>query len=160
VARIKQDLVGELKEAPDGTKELASTRLRIATSVQVGTADISDQERVAGEDEPRLFSSPPPIGNEEGVVCGRMPRRGQSANDRVSEIDDFAVTEGGMGELDSCSGWEVRGRSCCLDECREPRDVVGLNVCLEDGGDWGTGPLSRLQVLVEKLDVRIDDGEL
>jgi hypothetical protein len=128
--------------------------------MQVRAPDIADEQRVAGEDEPGLLCSPSPVGDEVRVVRRRVPRRGESANDGVSELDDVTVSEGGMGELDAGLGWKICRRSRCLDQRGKPRHVVGLHVRLEYGRDRSTRPLGCLQVPVHKLNVWIDNGEV
>src|SRR5206468_8158533 len=102
---------------------------------QIGAPDIPDKKRVAGKDEPGLLCSPSPVSDEVGMVRRRVPRRGEDANDGVSKLDDGTITEGGMGELDPRLRWKVGHRSRRLHERREPRDVVGLHMRLEDGRD-------------------------
>jgi hypothetical protein len=153
-------VIRELEQASHRAKEIASTWLRMSAGMQVGAPDIPDKKRVAGEDEPRLLCSTSPVGDEVGVVRRRVPRRSESANDGVSKLDDVTVIEGGVGELDPSLGWKVGRRSRRLDQRRKPRNVVGLDMRLEDSRDRSTRALSRLDVPVHKLNVGIDDREL
>jgi hypothetical protein len=77
-------------------------------------------------------------------------------NDRVPELDDLAVRQADVLELDACIGREVRGRPG-VDERREPGHMVGLHVRLEDRGDRRPHAFGRLEIGVDELDVRIDN---
>lgn len=47
-----------------------------------------------------------------------------------------------------------------FDEQGQPRDMVGLNVGLEDGDDWRADCGRGLDVAGDKLGVWVDDSEL
>jgi hypothetical protein len=59
--------------------------------VQVGSADVADQERVAAEDEPRLLCPTPPISDGVCVMGGRVSRCRQRGHERVPELEQIAV---------------------------------------------------------------------
>ena len=127
--------------------------------MQVRATDVANEERVAGEDEPGLFRAPAPVGDDVGVVCGRVPGRRERPHDRVPELDHLTVTERDDVEVDRRARREVRRRAR-LDERRQPGDVIGLHVRLEDGTDRRTEAPCLFEVLVDELGVRIDDREL
>jgi hypothetical protein len=70
--------------------------------VQVGAAHVSDEKRVAGEDEPRLLGPASHIGDDVGVVRGSVAGRCDRTDERVSEFDDLVVFEFHMVEVDFC----------------------------------------------------------
>ena len=138
----------------------AGERLRVAGDVQVGPADVADQQRVAGEHQPRLLVAAPSVGDDVGVMRGRVPRRRDSADDRVAELDVVAVSQRNVVEIDASALGQIGGRSGRLHQRRQARDVVSLHVRLEDGDDWCADALGFGEVGVDKLDVRVDDREL
>jgi hypothetical protein len=71
----------------------------------------------------------------------------------------LAVGERHMVETDRCSGRQICRRSR-LDERRQPGNVVGLDMCLEDRADRCAQTAGLLEVLVDEAEVWIDDGEL
>ena len=91
---------------------------RVAGDVQVGPADVADQQRVAAEDEPRLLRSAPPIGDRVGVMGGSMPRCRDRGHERVPELDHIAVGQCDVLELDAGAGRQVGGRARARDERR------------------------------------------
>jgi hypothetical protein len=159
MARIDEHVVGQLEQTANRAEELPRARLGFSACVEIRTADVADEEGIAREDEPRIFGSPPPIGDDVGVVCGGMPGGGKRPNERVSELDHLTVGERRVLEVDVGADGEVRGRPCRLDERGKPGDVVGLHVRLEDGRDGRARALRRLQIAVDELHVRIDDRE-
>ena len=55
----------------------------LAVGVQVGPAGVADQQRVAGQHQPRLIGAAV-VGDEIGVVRERMPGRGDRLDLRVA----------------------------------------------------------------------------
>ena len=127
--------------------------------MQVGAADVADQERVAREDEPRLFGAAAPVGDHVRVVSRRVPGRGKRAHDRVSERDDFPVGERDVFEVDDPAGGQIR-RSTGFDKSGKSGDVVCLDVGLKDSADRRSETLRLLEIALDEVEVRIDDGEL
>jgi molybdate transport repressor ModE-like protein len=128
--------------------------------VQVGSSDVADEERVAGEDEPRLFVTAPPVGDDVRMVGRRMARSRERANDGVPELDDVTVCEPDVREVDARPDREIRLRSRRTDERRQAGEVVGLNVRLENGRDRGPDSLRLCEVRVDELRMRVEHGEL
>src|ERR671919_1950499 len=85
--------------------------------------------------------------------------RGHRLDDRVAELDDVAVGQSDVLEVDPSAGWEVGRRPGSIDQRREARDVVGLNVRLEDRDDRNPLRLRQPDVVVDEIGVGIDDGE-
>ena len=57
----EDDVVGQVEQPPQTRVQKARLSVRIAGDVQVRAADVADQERVAAEDEPRLFVATAPV---------------------------------------------------------------------------------------------------
>ena len=82
------------REQPLGQRAVERARHRldrvIAVGVQIGPAGVADQQRVAGEHEPRLVRSPV-IGHEIRVMGERVPRSGDRLQLRVAQRHDLSV---------------------------------------------------------------------
>jgi LysR family transcriptional regulator, low CO2-responsive transcriptional regulator len=159
MARVDEHVVRKLEQAVDRAVELPRRPFGTAPGMQIGTPDIADKERIAREDEPRLFGSPASIGNHVGVMCGRVTGGRERPHDRVPKLDHLTVRERDMLELDRRPGREVRRRSR-LDQGWETGDVIRLHVCLKHRTDRCAESPGLLEVLVDELGVRIDDSEL
>ena len=127
--------------------------------MQVGAADIADQERVAAEQEPRLLGTAPPVGDRVGVVGGCMTRCCDRRHECVPNLDHVAVGERDMLELDARADGYVGGRAGALDQQGQAGDMVGLDVCLKYGHDRRPDLRCRLEVLLDEIGVRVDDRE-
>jgi hypothetical protein len=134
--------------------------VRIAGDVQVGAADVPDQQRVAAEQKPGLLVAAPPIRHRVRKVRRRVTGRGDRRHDCVSQLDDVSIGECNMLEGDSGFSREVADGARALDERRQPGDVVGLHVRLEHGRDWCADGCGGREVLVDEIDVWIDNGQL
>ena len=64
----------------------------LAVGVKVGPTGVADQQGVAGEDHPGLLAAAV-IGDQVGVVGGRVARGGDRLDHRVAELDLLAVRE-------------------------------------------------------------------
>jgi hypothetical protein len=128
--------------------------------VQVGSAHIADEERIAGEHEPWLVCPSPPIGDCIGVMSGRVPRCRHRCHERVPELDDVTVDECDVLEFDSRVGRQVGGRARARDELGQAGQVVRLHVRLEDRHDGRAQRRRRGEVVIDDLGVRVDDREL
>jgi hypothetical protein len=144
MARIDGDAVGQREQALQGRVELARQprRGRSVPRVQVGPADVADEQRVAGEDQPRLLRAAAPVRDNVGVVSRRMAGRRDRSNDGVTKLDGVTVTKGAVLELDRGAVRQIRRRTRSRDELGQPGDVVGLNVRLEDRYDRRADSLS------------------
>ena len=101
---------------------------------QVRAPDVTNEERVTGEDEPGLFRPAPPVGDHIGIVGWGVAGCRQSANNCVPELDDVAISERDEVEVDFRTSREVGSRAS-LDERRQAGNMVGLHVGFEDGTD-------------------------
>ena len=79
VARVDDTWSGSSSSRASEPCSVRAWRLRVAVRVQVGATDVADQQRVAGEDEPRLLGAAPRR-RRVGVVLGRVARRGDRAS--------------------------------------------------------------------------------
>ena len=153
-------MVRQLEQAAQARMEDARLAMRVAGDVQVGPADVADQQRVAAEHKPRLLVPAPEVGDNVGVVRGRMSRRREPSHDRVAELYPVAVPERLVLKRDSGLHREVGCRARPSDELGKAGDVIGLNVGLEDSDDRRPGLLGSDEVLRHETLVRIDHREL
>ena len=79
----------------------------------------------------RLRVAPAAVGDDVGVVGGRVAGRRQGADDGVAELHDLVVGERDVGELHAGARGQVGGRPGRLDEPGQARDMIGLQVRLE-----------------------------
>jgi hypothetical protein len=113
-------VVGERQEplverAIQGARQLLDAFL--ARGMQIGTADVADQQRVAGEDEPGLVTAAV-IGDQLGVMRRCVSGRGDRLDHRVAQLHQFAIRELVVGELGARALGHVCGRPGALDELR------------------------------------------
>ncbi len=139
--------------------ELAREPPRCILAVEVGPAGRADEERVAGQDEPGIRPTgavPDQVADAVLGVAG-----GVEATDvvvaelnlvAVSKVDVREVNFGRLVEVDLCS--RAPG------ELESAREVVGLDVGLEDVADASAGRFGQPQVVVDVLDVWVADREL
>ena len=105
--------------------------------MEIGTTDVADEKRIAGEDEPRLLRPASAVGHDEREMRGCMTRGCERCDDCVPELDHRAVRKRVVGELDTCPSGEIGGRAGGLDEGGQAGHVIRLDMSLEDGGDRG-----------------------
>ena len=86
--------------------------------MQIRPAHVADEQRVAGEYEPRLLVAATPVGNHVRVVCRRVTRRFDCTYDRVTKFDDVPVAKLRVREVDPSPRGKVRGRACSIDDLR------------------------------------------
>ncbi len=65
VARVHDDVIGQLEQLLERRVEEAGLAERVAGDVKVGSPHVTDQERVAGEDKPGLVGAATAVGDDE-----------------------------------------------------------------------------------------------
>jgi hypothetical protein len=90
VPGIDLDPVRQLEQAPQRVEELAGALLR--SDCEVGARRIADEERVAGQDEPRLVRARA-VDRREARVLGPVPGRVDRAQHDRAELDLGAVLQ-------------------------------------------------------------------
>ena len=140
------DAVGQLEQPAQRVEEPLGALLRV--DGEVGPPRVADEERVAGEHEPRLVGARAVDDREARVlrpVAGRVDR----AQDDLAELELGAVLERVVRVLGLGGGMD-RDRHAVLE--RQPavaREVVGVGVRLDDAHDADAAPLGLAQ---ERLD--------
>jgi len=110
-------MVRELEQALEARVQQPRLTARVPGDMQIGPADVTDQQRVAAEDKPRLRPSAP-VGDRIGVMGGSMPRGRDRGHECVPELDNIAVGQCDVLELNAGVGWQISGRACARDERR------------------------------------------
>ena len=135
VAGKHDHVVGQLEQPPQRRMQLPRLAEGVAGHVQVGTADIADQQRVAGEHQPRLLRPAPQIRHRVGMVRRSMAGRRDRRDSRIPQLNHGAIVKRGVLEIDARTDGEVRRRAGALHQLGQPRNVVGLDVGLEHRHD-------------------------
>jgi hypothetical protein len=148
--------VVELEQPPDGAEELA--RALLLLDGQVGPRDVADEERVAGEDEPRLAGAARVL-HEVGEVLGAVARRREGPDLDVADPHHVCVPQRLVLVLDVRLRRDVDGRAGRGREAPVARDVVGVVVRLEHVGDPEVVLVCEREV-VRDLPLRVDHGRL
>jgi molybdate transport repressor ModE-like protein len=157
MGRIDEDVVGKLEQAVDRAKELARAGRGASARVQIGPPHVANQQRVTGENKPWLLGSPAAVAHDVGMVSRRVTGRRKRADDRVPKLDDFAIGEGAMLELHEGARRQIGTCSGRLDQRRQARHVVGLNMRLEDRRNRCADSLGGLEIAIDEVYMGIHD---
>ena len=128
----------------------------LAVSVQIGTSGVPDEQRIAGQDEPRLVAARV-VGDKVGIVRRGVAGSGERLDLGVAELDDLAIRERMVLEVHAGALGEIGGRARAGGELRKTGDVVGLHVRVEHGNDRRALAVGQRDVLIDQIDVRVDD---
>ncbi len=128
----------DLREVPERQETLQRlvepARALLLVDGEIGPGDVADEERVPGDDEPRLVS-PAFVRDEVGGVLGPMAGRGKRRDGDVSDLHSVAVRQRLVRELDFRRRRDVDGRARRRRQPALAGDVVGVVVRLEHVGD-------------------------
>ena len=159
---VEQQVVGQGQQPPAQRPVERSRHLLdrlLGVRVQVGPAGVADQQRVAAQHHPGIVDASV-VGDEVGVMGGGVARRRDRFDLGVADPHDIAVGKWLVIELDPGPGRQIWSGAGALDQRRHPREVVGLDVRLQHGGDPGALGLGELDVGVDQIDVGVYDRQL
>ena len=153
MTREDLDAVPELGEPAQAVEQTLGAFLRFDREIR--PSRVADEERVAGEDEPRLLGAGA-VDHGEAAVLGPMAGRVNGAQDDLADLDLGSVFERLVRE---------RRLGLAVDANRDPvlerettvaRDVIGVRVRLDNRHDPN---LAAFRLRQHRLDVvlRIDD---
>ena len=128
------DAVAELDEPAQAVEE--ALRSLPCLDREIRPARVADEERVAGEDEPRLVAAGA-VDHREAAVLGAVTRRMDRAQDDRADLDFRPVVERLVRE--ARPGFAVHAnRDAVLErEASVAGDVVGMRVRLENADEPG-----------------------
>ena len=92
----------------------------VAAGVQVGPARVADQQRVAGQHEPRLVAAHV-VGDQVRMVGGRVAGRRERRDSVLPSSTTSPSASGDVVEVDARALRQVRRRAGPLDELRQAR---------------------------------------
>src|SRR2546422_986956 len=128
-------MVGERQQpAVQAVIELLREPALRAAAEQVRPAHPAGEQRIAGQDEPRL-GGPGAVGHEEGDAVRRMPGRGQYPEADIAEVEAVFVSNVRVREANVGGFVHEDRRTRRLGQAPSARQVIGLHVRLDDVGD-------------------------
>jgi hypothetical protein len=151
VAPQDDRVVGQAEQAP----RHAVPQLPGAAALEVGAPATADQQRVAGEEAHRGAAAPQEAGAARGV-----PRRGDRLEAFLAEGHRVAVEQRpvvAVGQAVRADRRRRAGRG--LQRCR-PRDVVGMDMGVDDGDEPQAVRGQQREVALELRQHRIDHHRL
>ncbi len=125
---------------------------------KVGAGGVADEERVAGQHEPRLVG-PRAIDHRERAVLRPMPWRVDRANDDLAELELCAVLQRLVRERRFGSFVHVHRDAFLERQAAVTGDVVGVRVRLEDGDELDVPALALIQILLDRVGRIDEDGD-
>lgn len=124
---------------------------------QVGTSDVADEERVAGEHRVRNRVAGVEVEHEHRDRLGRVPGRLERLEPDTSHLDGVPVAERREGVLGGRRSAQVDRRAGAVAKLEVSRDEVRVQVRQDDVCDPQLVLCGERQVLVD-VTLRIDDG--
>lgn len=147
------DAVSELDQPAQAVEEALGSLLWLDGEVR--PSRVADEQRVAGEHEPRLVP-PGAVDHREAAVLGAVARRVDRAHDDLADLDLRPVRERLVRERRASILVDADGDAVLEREAPVTRDVVGVRVRLEHADEADAAVLRLRQ---HRLDVvgRVDD---
>ena len=124
---------------------------------QIGTADVADEQRVAGQDGLRLGGAAIGIVDDQRDRLGRVTRRLERLQPHPAEIDDVAVVERRERVLRLRGRAQIDRRAGAIAQLEVAGNEVGVEVREEDVLDPQAMLGGEREVLID-VTLRVDDG--
>ena len=148
MTRVHLDAVVELEQALERAVETLGAVPRIYG--QVWSGRVADEERVAGEHEPRIRPARA-IDHGQAAVLRPVPGRVDAAQDDVAELDLVSVLERVVRVLGFRGGMD-RDRQAVLErEAAVSGEMIRMSVRLDDADDPHAAALGLLEVLLDRV---------
>ena len=138
VAGEDLDAVGKLEEPPEGVEEALGALGRPDSEIR--PRGVADEERVAGQDEPRLVGARR-VDHGETAVLRPVPRRVDAAKDDGPDLELVPVRERIVRVVDLRGGVDADRDAELEREAPVPGDVVRVRVRLDRPHEPGPEPL-------------------
>ena len=156
MAGVDLDAVAELDEPAQRVKETLGAFARLDR--EVGSRSVADEERVAGEDDPRLRPARE-VADREAAVLRPVTWRVDAAKDDVAERDLVAVLHRVVRVLRLGGRMDADGGAVLEREPPVTREMIRVRVRLDGAHDANLAPLGLVEVLLDR-EGRIDDDRL
>src|SRR4249919_3098405 len=153
VARVDLDPVPELDDPPQGVEEPLRAVARVDR--EIGPRGVTDEERVAREDDPRIRAAAA-VTHREATMLGAVARRVDAAEHDVAEHDLRSVLHGLVWVLGERVGVNAHRDAVLERETTMPGDVIGVRVRLDRADDPDVAMLCLLEVLLDR-ECRVDN---
>jgi hypothetical protein len=147
------DAVTELDEATQAVEEALGALLRFDREIRA--TGIADEERVSGENEPRLVAARA-VDHREAAVLRSVTRCMDRPQDDLADLDLRPVVERLVRERRPCVAVNANREAVLERETSVAGDVIGVRVRLEDAHE---PDLAAFRLRQYRLDVvgRVDD---
>ena len=156
MAGVHLDAVAELDEPAERVEETLGAFARLDR--EVWTRGVADEQRVAGEDDPRLRSTRP-VADCEAAVLRAMSWRVDAPKDDVAEGDLVAVLHRVVWVLRLGGRMDAHGGAVLEREPSVTREMIRVRVRLDRADDADFASLGLVEVLLDR-EGRIDDDGL
>src|SRR5207244_5068561 len=156
VAGPDLDEVLVLEEA--GERAVESARPLLGLDGQVRPGDVADEERVAGQEQPRRLVAASVL-DDEGEVLGPVAGRAEGGDARLAEAEGRTLLERLVVVRGAGLRAHVERRAGRGGEAPASREVVGVVVRLKDVPDLEVVLVRELEVVVD-LPLGVDDRRL
>ena len=129
----------------------------VGVGVKVRPADGADEQRVAGQDEPRIRTAAK-IGDEKADAVVAVPRRVNDFDARIAEFDFLAVVEGFERKRNVRRLIQLIGRADFRRQRPPARTVIGVDVGVDHVGDAHALGRGELDVGIDVARLGVDHG--
>ncbi len=153
MSRVDLDAVSQLDEPAQRVKETLRALARLDREVR--PCGVADEERVAGEDDPRLVATRS-VADRQAAVLGPVTRGVDAAKHDVAELDLRAVGQRVVRVLGAGGGVHAHPDAVLEPEAPVPGEVVGVRVGLDGADDAHVALVGLGEVLLDR-EGRIDD---
>ena len=156
MAGIHLDAVAERDQPLQAVEEPFGAVRRLDGEIRPG--GVADEERVAGQDEPRLVAARA-VDDRERAVLRPVAGGVEGAHDDVAELDLRPVGERLVWERRFRGGVDAHRHAVLEREPAVAGDMVGVRVCLEHGDDPDAVVGGRVEVLLDAVRGVDDDRD-
>ena len=132
------DAVGQLEKPADGVEE--ALRALHRAHGEIGAGRVADEERISGEDEPRLVRSRR-VDHGQAAVLRPVPGRMDAAHPHASDRDLIPVVERIVRIHDRGCRMDAHGNPMVERQAAVTGDVVRVSVRLDDADDSSAEPV-------------------
>ena len=156
VPRVDLHAVSQLDDPPQGVEQALGALAGVYG--EIGAGRVADEQRVAGEHDPRLVAAAA-VAHREAAVLRPVPGRVDAAEDDVAEHDLRAVLERVVRILGLGGGMDAHGDPVLEREPPVAGEVIGVRVGLDRADDAHVALRGLVEVLLDR-EGRVDDDRV